>query len=161
MKKRLIYLFVAVFAYFVSHAQEVIASSGEHFEQSNGSLSWTLGEPITETYTNGSILTQGFQQDYENILSIDDLTNNQIYTLYPNPFSSEFTLLIKNEVEGVYTLQITDGQGKVILQEEYNLSQSNFPIQMNVSHLAAGIYYLKIQSNSNENFTVFKLLKSN
>lgn len=42
---------------------EVIASSGGYYEGTSASLSWTLGEVATETYTSGGItLTQGFQQ---------------------------------------------------------------------------------------------------
>jgi hypothetical protein len=41
----------------------VLASSGNYFESADASLSWTLGEIATETYSSGSvILTQGFQQ---------------------------------------------------------------------------------------------------
>jgi hypothetical protein len=43
--------------------RSVFASSGDYFEGANISLSWTLGEIATETFTNGNtILTQGFQQ---------------------------------------------------------------------------------------------------
>jgi hypothetical protein len=46
-----------------SLSPEVIASSGDYYENANASLSWTLGEIATETYSaGGSILTQGFQQ---------------------------------------------------------------------------------------------------
>jgi len=42
---------------------EVISSSGAYFSNTSGSMSWTLGETVTETFSNGSnILTQGFQQ---------------------------------------------------------------------------------------------------
>ena len=46
-----------------SLSPEVIASSGDYYENANASLSWTLGEISTETYSaGGNILTQGFQQ---------------------------------------------------------------------------------------------------
>ena len=46
-----------------SVSPEVVSSAGDYYEGSNGSLSWTLGEIATETYSNGTnILTQGFQQ---------------------------------------------------------------------------------------------------
>lgn len=46
-----------------SLSPQVISPSGDYFEGSNASLSWTLGELATETYTSGDvILTQGFQQ---------------------------------------------------------------------------------------------------
>ncbi|MDD2631255.1 T9SS type A sorting domain-containing protein [Candidatus Falkowbacteria bacterium] len=50
---------------FQAQAQQVVASSGGLFEGENISLSFTVGEPVTETFTGGNvILTQGFQQPY-------------------------------------------------------------------------------------------------
>lgn len=46
-----------------STSPEVIASSGDYYESANASLSWTMGELATETYSSGvNTLTQGFQQ---------------------------------------------------------------------------------------------------
>lgn len=50
---------------FQAQAQQVIASSGGFFEGENISLSFTVGEPVIETFTGGNVvLTQGFQQPY-------------------------------------------------------------------------------------------------
>jgi len=50
-------------AFCQSNQSEAISSSGNYFEQNGISLSWTLGETITETFPNNNIiLTQGFQQ---------------------------------------------------------------------------------------------------
>jgi hypothetical protein len=47
----------------------VIASSGGYSTGTDVSLSWTLGEIATETFSNGNyILTQGFQQPVEGIV---------------------------------------------------------------------------------------------
>lgn len=44
---------------------EVISSSGGYFENTNASLSWTLGETVTETFSGTNvILTQGFHQPF-------------------------------------------------------------------------------------------------
>jgi len=52
----------------------VLAASGEYDENAAASLSWTLGEVATETYTAGdNILTQGFQQPITITLSGIDL----------------------------------------------------------------------------------------
>jgi hypothetical protein len=46
-------------------SQHVIASAGGYFEGQNIQMSWTVGEPITETFTGADlILTQGFQQPF-------------------------------------------------------------------------------------------------
>ena len=63
MKK--VYLFIGLVSvcFFNVNAQEIISTSGDYFENTTGSISWTIGESMIETYTNGSeILTQGFQQ---------------------------------------------------------------------------------------------------
>ena len=64
MKKiNLILAIISVF-YINLNAQEinpeVISSSGDYFKQANGSMSWTIGEPMTETNTNGTTIIQGF-----------------------------------------------------------------------------------------------------
>ena len=48
---------------FESLAQEVVATSGSYYEGNGVTMSFTIGEPVTETYVTGNaILTQGFQQ---------------------------------------------------------------------------------------------------
>lgn len=65
--KKIIFSLIIILTPFLITAQsvspEVISSSGDYFEGPNASLSWTLGEIATETFTSGNIiLTQGFQQ---------------------------------------------------------------------------------------------------
>lgn len=52
-------------ATFQTTAEEVVATAGGYYEGENLSLSWTVGEPIIETFAGSDlILTQGFQQPY-------------------------------------------------------------------------------------------------
>lgn len=63
----LLFIFVIfpILIYSQSVSPEVISSAGDYYEGANVSLSWTLGEIATETYSNGNvILTQGFQQPF-------------------------------------------------------------------------------------------------
>lgn len=47
-------------------AQQVVTTSGNFDESDSFSLSWTVGEPITETFSTGEFfLTQGFQQPWD------------------------------------------------------------------------------------------------
>ena len=75
--KTLTILLIVLSPIFISAqttSPEIIASSGAYFSNASGSLSWTLGEPVTETFINGSnILTQGFQQpsDIEHEITVD------------------------------------------------------------------------------------------
>lgn len=62
-------LLSSIFAWQVgaqSLSPQVIASSGGYYSNAAGSLSFTVGETVTQTYTSGSnMLTQGFQQPFE------------------------------------------------------------------------------------------------
>jgi len=47
------------------NAQQVIATAGGQYQGDNLMLSYTIGEPVIETFSSGElILTQGFQQPY-------------------------------------------------------------------------------------------------
>ena len=73
--------------------RDVVAGSGDYFEGTNGSLSWTLGEIATETYTAGNIiLTQGFQQAYGIVIHGIDL-NVLVYLEGPYDMGSMNTIL--------------------------------------------------------------------
>lgn len=49
---------------------QVSPACGGYFEGGGNSLSWTMGEPVTQTFQNGNlVLTQGFQQPYTILLS--------------------------------------------------------------------------------------------
>lgn len=73
----LLIVFIAgtIFCAAQSIEREVVASSGDYFENANFSLSWTIGEIATETYTGiDNILTQGFQQPGITLRIYVDLT---------------------------------------------------------------------------------------
>ncbi len=43
----------------------ILPSQGAHYKNGNTALSWTLGEPVGNTFRNGSlVLKQGFQQPF-------------------------------------------------------------------------------------------------
>ncbi len=109
MKKSLSFLLIIAFAFlsFQAKAQQVIASAGGYYESENISLSWTLGEPVIETFSGGGlILTQGFQQPYnfylQQILNIPagwsgissyiDPMNKGVEGIFA-PYSADFIIL--------------------------------------------------------------------
>ena len=87
MKTLILILSFAIVGY--ANAQSlsptVVASSGDYFTGTNASLSWTLGEIATETFTGGGyILTQGFQQPFG--ISITGI-NLDLLVYLEGPFS--------------------------------------------------------------------------
>jgi hypothetical protein len=142
-------------------AQEVIASGGDFFQQANGSLSFTIGEPVGETYYNSTILTQGFQQDFENILSTQDLQNFMLFEVYPNPFSSEITIKYKPISTAEYSIELKDASGKEIYNSNYFFSSSNYSLKISVSSLSSGFYFLQLRQLNTGETVMLKLTKIN
>ncbi len=88
--------------------RDVVSSSGDYFEGPSASLSWTLGEIATETYTAGNIiLTQGFQQPYGIVIHGIDL---DVLVYLEGPY----------EVGSMNTI-LKDG-GQIPINQPYNVS---------------------------------------
>lgn len=124
-KLLLIFLFVPVFIYAQSVSPEVVTSSGDYYENANVSLSWTLGEIATETYTNGNvILTQGFQQPFGITIHGIDL---DVLVYLEGPFSS-----------GSMNTDLYS-EGFIPLNQPYNIAPWNYPGSESVVSVPAGV----------------------
>ena len=158
--KKLFFILILIFAFgtLLLKAQEVISSGGAHVKGSGISLSWTIGEPVIETLTNGSYtLTQGFHQSRLSSTAVDNLpTPGLILTVFPNPFS--YVLNVKVD-EGDYSqLQYTmySFEGKVLLNSKISKSLTQIELQP----FASGSYLLRISKKSGEPVKTFKVVKN-
>ena len=90
LKLLLLGILVGHIGYSQTLSPEVYATSGDYFTNTNGTLSWTLGESFTETYSSiNNKLTQGFQQSNYFISSVEENINNDFSVfVYPNPASN-------------------------------------------------------------------------
>ncbi len=103
-----LFVVTTLFCYSQSIERDVVASSGDYFEGTNVSLSWTLGEIATETYSAGNIiLTQGFQQSYGIVIHGIDL---DVLVYLEGPY----------EVGSMNTI-LKDG-GQIPINQPYNVS---------------------------------------
>lgn len=147
------------FAQFSKH--DVIATSGEFFSNSSHSISWTLGECTTETFTaTENTLTQGFQQSVYLITSIDDLTIEGITVkAYPNPVSDLINISVKTEdgIQKQVLVRLYDSQGKNLLSDKFSTDL----IQLDMSQYSGGFYLLKLANQDNQIIQNFKIQKIN
>lgn len=164
------FLLISSFAHSQSITPSVITSGGSFYQGSTGSLQWTIGEPIIETYSNPQgILTQGFQQSVYTISDFDSTIitfpkNNQdlIYIpqfsvkVYPNPASDYINILINSEEISNTKIELVDFSGKVILKE--NLNELN--LQIDLSSVPPGMYFLRITNYYSGYYKTFKIEKS-
>ena len=138
----------------IAQPQQVISSAGNPFENSCGSISFTLGESITSTLsTSASILTQGFHQtklvitDYQEVRSPD---NNIV--VFPNP-TEEFVILKIETFQGFsYTLH--DLTGRMIGKEEIIDTET----ELDFNTLVPSTYILKVR-NKDKAIRTFKIIK--
>lgn len=129
-------------------SQEIVTTSGLFDANSTGSLSWTLGEIMSETFTDGtSFLTQGFQQPYTENVGIFEQSNTPNIQLFPNPFHASF-LIVSQNFEGRYLLKIADNSGKIVHYEhiEFDHDITEYPVTL--LNLASGFYQLHMQEEN-------------
>jgi hypothetical protein len=142
---------------------QVIASTGGFASNSNGSLSYTVGEmTMVQTFSaNGNILTQGFQQPSDSTIGLgllDIASDNYIqFIVYPNPAISQLWFGFMSAEPGNISIVVYDLLGQKI-NEPYSgvCNVGKTMQQMNVSELASGMYVMEsrfISAKSGKEYT--------
>lgn len=142
-----------------SISPEVIATSGEHFQNGTSQLSWTLGEVMIDTYaTGGNILTQGFHQTQLTVTSIEE---NNPFSLdvgvFPNPTTQFLNVNISGEHDP-FVVALYDMNGRLVLENKIPKNQSS--VQLDLSALAMAYYTLTISESEGDYFSAHKVCKS-
>ncbi|MBE0654801.1 MAG: hypothetical protein IH594_13445, partial [Bacteroidales bacterium] len=85
--KKIVLFSVAMLIGLAISAQQVVSSGGGSKSATGVQISWTLGEPVIETFSSGStILTQGFHQSKLSATPVTDLLFPEMeLTVFPNP----------------------------------------------------------------------------
>ena len=144
-----------------SVSPEVISSSGDYFEGPNASLSWTLGEIATETYTAGNvILTQGFQQPFTLGTSINlNTTVDWNIKAYPNPVEDELKIQFDLNQTDNFWIEVQDVTGRTMDIKQYNDIHSGDIIQVDMTHYQYGVYFFKIFTPDKKQMRVLSIRK--
>ena len=139
--------------------QEVKASSGGFYQQINGSMQVTMGEPLTESYSNSSAkLYQGFEQGSYAIVSVEELTTieNLNVNLFPNPSNGIFKVDIKSDDVVTFTIDVKDVLGKTIISKSV---KSNEIETIDLTAFASSMYHLSISNTEKNYLKTFKIIK--
>lgn len=146
--KQLSYIILLVASSLYSHSQSisrhVIASEGDWYSNSNGSLSWTLGEISVETYANiPNILTQGFQQpDSLMYTSVHERESDFVFSIWPNP-TKDF-VFVKTSSFAEFNFRVTDVTGKLILEKK-NCKGNE---KIDLMQFSSGVYLLSVSNST-------------
>ena len=114
---------------------------------------------VTTTYmvmgTDGSTGCTGTANITQNVTTCVGINNisaaNSEISIYPNPNNGVFTVALADN--SVKTISVTDVTGRVLLTN----TSSDVTVDFNINAFAAGIYYVKVQSN--DKAQVLKVVK--
>ncbi len=158
--KTLTLLSVFIFSLITAICQntdlEVISTGGDDFKKSNSSISWTIGEIATETFSDtNNILTQGFQQSKLTVISIKENKISELdIKVYPNPTKDLLSIEIDSEEINDFQIMLFDLNGKKISQTKMTEKKKN--ISMNI--YPTSTYILKIIKKEKE-ISSYKIIK--
>lgn len=161
MKKIVVFLIFSS-AVLAAHAQSlpssVIGSAGDQFSSAIGSLEWTLGEIMTETYrqSNG-YFTQGFQQPATiKVTSLEEAEEKNLW-VYPNP--TEGVLNVKTIESGDYLFELFDMQGQRVANKNSSGVIGTRIHQIDLQEFRVAMYLLRIANTTNGKNTYHKIEK--
>ncbi|MFZ4798357.1 MAG: T9SS type A sorting domain-containing protein [Bacteroidia bacterium] len=137
----------------------LLSSGGDLFKANNIQMEWTLGDLATETYHNGSYVTQGFLQGSPTLVvgqkEVHFTNNSSNILAYPNPFTNGFELEILNtKPTDNLTITVYDLLGKMV----YKNNNADALQYINLEHLAASVYIVNVLIN-NEKIGTIKVNK--
>ncbi len=138
-------------------AQEVIATGGDYNSNSSGSVSYTIGELATASYTSGDIvLLEGFQSGSIEIADVIDLINVDFaISAYPNPVVAELKLIIENAQGKSLQYQVFDINGKLLKQNLIEADETT----ISFSNMVIAIYVVKVIDAKKAEIKSFTIVK--
>lgn len=166
MKKILISIVAVCIFSFISFAQSadptVIATAGGSYEDADMQVSWTLGETVIATISDGNTtLTQGFHQESYEVIGLDEVIKNENYmvNVFPNPTDNFINCDIKNEnnIEKLI-IRVLDAKGNQVNSKEFrDINDKTFNSKFDLSKAAPGEYILQIMNHEyNKSFKIIK-----
>jgi len=124
----------------------VISNNGGYVAAAQGSIAWTIGEPISETYSTGAnITTMGFHQPELGLASlIKEYGESAELLAYPNPVKESLTISFNDLQNGNYAFNLSDNIGRTIYKSETEIKDDSKQVNLNMSAYPAGVYFLNI-----------------
>lgn len=159
MKK---FLLVVLFLFFglALQAQEknrfVYAIGGEALAISAYAVNFTIGEPLVGLVASNDSVDQGF---WAGSLQIEPITESQGLNgivVYPNPVNEELSIYADNNQ--IYGITLFAVNGKMALKQKVDATLLEH--QIDVNHLAKGMYVLRLFIDDDNQEKLFKIIKN-
>lgn len=94
------------------------------------------------------------------LLNVDSptLPQSNWITVGPNPFVNHVSIRVAQQINGEMDLTLVNALGQLVASCTYNVYQGTQIVQFDIPDVAAGIYYLKAKTDTDE--AVIKLLRN-
>jgi hypothetical protein len=151
-------LLLLMYSANVMHAQEALITSGTNISGGGASVSYTIGQLISENIESASgSAIHGIQFSYaSSTLNIIDLETNLDISTYPNPTSAFLNLKIDNNSTNKLTYSLFNILGESIINGKITDNTTT----INVDHLPNAAYLLIVTNNTTKSIKTFKIIKN-
>jgi len=164
VKIRFIWIFLLLIAaqniFSQSLSRALISVTGNTSEQTDGLLSFSVGEAITGSLINPvNGVTQGFQQP--SLLNKSDpgiIIGLNAVEAFPNPVLEELTILFNIRSSKLLHLELYSSRGTLVYAENFSVSESG-SIKVNMRNYPCGLYLLYVYSTEKVIDRMFKIEK--
>jgi hypothetical protein len=145
------------FCFSQSLTPTVVGSTGASGTSASGNIDWTVGEIMTETFSGGNTITQGFHQPWTNMTtSVSNAPLESAFDVYPNPVSDCLNIHFSGTGNPSCKFDLYDAQGRIVLSRS---TEGFTSAVIPMANLDAGIYFLNIYdtgNNTRESFAISK-----
>lgn len=164
MKILLRYLLLLMSAWMSAQtmAKNTVSNAGIEMANPEYTISFTIGEPVVGLITNGESIDQGFWAGslYVEPMAPEDLPITPEEELggisvYPNPVAEQLHIQVNNNK--IYGITLYAVNGKMALKQK--VESSNIEYQIDLSHLARGMYVLRLSMEGDQQEKLFKIIK--
>ncbi|MFO7790403.1 MAG: T9SS type A sorting domain-containing protein [Bacteroidales bacterium] len=139
-------------------AQELVSSGGDDFSVGSLQVSWSLGEPVIETYDfDGKAITQGLHQPGLHVSSLFPSSEPDTgVEVYPNPVNNLLIVSFNKPVQGKAKCKLFDQHGKPLSVKSFNKGKEG-KVKFSMGSLPPGQYILLvITTEGKKSFSVVK-----
>ena len=117
----------------------------------NTSYSFTDNNPLNgANYYRLKMLDKDGAFTYSPIRQINIKSSTFNIVIYPNPAKDKLQLQIENDKQTTLNVQVVTQDGKVVLSKQVAVPQGASVQSINITHLGAGHYFLKVLSADKE-----------
>lgn len=114
------------------------------------------------TYYRLKIIDLDGTFEYSNIIAINNMNlTDYISDIIPNPTNDFIKFDVNTLTKNIITTEITDNLGKVLITETFKIDDGGYSsINLNLSELNSGMYYLKVVFKNSSKTEIKKIIKN-